>query len=102
MNCKRLFGLLAHLVEHLLCTQKVIGSTPIGSTIVSARVHGITCCDAEGGMVAAFYGGELVSIMCGDFFLRSGIWSGDLNRPTNQLIANVAKPRAFAPLAMVA
>jgi len=53
-------------------------------------------------MVAAFYGGELVSIMCGDFFLRSGIWSGDLNRPTNQLIANVAKPRAFAPLAMAA
>ena len=25
-------GGLAHLVEHLLCTQKVIGSTPISST----------------------------------------------------------------------
>ena len=27
-----LHGGLAHLVEHLLCTQKVIGSTPISST----------------------------------------------------------------------
>jgi hypothetical protein len=29
----RLDGVLAHLVEHLLCTQGVIGSNPIHSTI---------------------------------------------------------------------
>ncbi len=29
-----IYGAVAHLGEHLICTQKVVGSTPIGSTNV--------------------------------------------------------------------
>lgn len=34
MKARNTFGALAQLGEHLLCKQRVIGSIPIGSTII--------------------------------------------------------------------
>ena len=34
--CENSFGAIAQLVEHLLCTQGVVGSTPTGSIEVTA------------------------------------------------------------------